>query len=421
MRNHTTPKIYELVASGGAKNPSATPGTSQQSITFNLNNLPTGKDNKFWYYVTALNLKVVTTFDQAAMGGTAVNPDKLWKALASAQVQCPLLGTLYSHQNTRGSVLGGIIQKFGFGYNQLQERAQIASADGDTTVTLYYRIPFAYEFLRKPHETSPWTGFLEGGTFEVKLDISTVFDGDSTGAVIKTPTNFKAWLELIPSPEAVLHTPCHWREHILPGSSTRFVIQDVGSPDGLQGVDQSRGVGLSTLLMLTDATGMGLSGSDGSDNVTGYDIPWRDQQRIDTPDAPFMAFFAHAGNIRQNRAVVDAAGWPYTDAATAQGDLNDAQSLFFPFVVPGRDFETSKLQTVAGAKEINMAFTSTPSGSMRLLGHYFPVFDPAFMQMLAARIAPGAAGQLVAKTLNKQTGFVHGFGKTAYVRAKVVR
>jgi hypothetical protein len=419
MRNHTTPKIHELVSTAG-KNPTVTPGASAQSVTFLLNNIPTGKQGKFWYYVTALVLKLVVVVDQPAAGGTAINPDKLWKILQSVQVQCPILGMLFSHANTRGSVLGNLIQAFGFGYSAVHTRAQIAAADGDTTVTMYYRIPFAYEFLRKPHETSPWGGFLEGGTVEAKLDVSTILDGDSTGAVTKATTSFRAWLELIPSPEAVLHTPCHWREHITPGASTRHVIQDMGSPDGLQGTNQAKGVGVAVLLNLTDATGIGLSGSDGADNITGFDIPWRDQARVDVPDSSFMAMYAHMGAFKASRnGTHDGSGFPYTIAATPNGDLNDAQALVFPLIVPGRDTETSKLQTVAGAKEINFTYTATPSGSNRFVGMYFPTFDEAFMQALAARIAPGNAGELTAKTLNKQSGLIHGVGKGAYVRAKV--
>lgn len=418
MRNHTTPVFHELVAAAG-KNPTVTPGTSAQTAIFNLTNIPVGKENKFWYYVTAMILKVVTVVDQPAMGGTAIGADKLWKVVQSVQAQCPLLGQLFSHANTRGSVLGNVIQYLGYGYNATHVRAEVAAADGDTTVTLYYRVPFAYEFLKKPHETSPWGGFLEGGTVEVKFDVSTVLDGDSTGAVTKATTSFRAWLELIPSPEAVIHTPVHWREHILPGSTTRHTIPDLGSPDGLIGIDQTKGVGVAALLYLTDATGIGLSGPDGADNIISYDIPWRDQQRIDAVDASYASLFAMMGHNRTSKVPThDGGGFPYTLAATPNGDLNNAQALIFPFIAPGRDLETSKLQTLHGAKDINVGYTSTPSGSCRLLGCYFPVFDERYMMTLAARIAPGSAGKLAAKTLNKQSG-VHGVGKLAYVRAKV--
>jgi hypothetical protein len=427
MRNHTTPKIHELTSTAG-KNPSLTPGTTAQSATFLLNNIPTGKDGKFWYYAMALVIKLVVTFDQAAMGGSAVNADKLWKVVQSIQVQCPLLGQLFLHANTRGAILGNIIQYFGFGYNALPVRPQVAAADGDTTLTLYYRVPFAYEFLRKPHETAPWGGFLEGGTVEVKIDTTTVYDGDSTGAVIKTPTNLRAWLELIPSPEAVIHTPIHWREHITPGSSTKHVIQDMGSSDGLQGIDQSKGVGIAALLNLGNSTGLGLSGSGSLANILSFDIPWRDQDRVDVPEALMIALYAMMGNNRKQKpaapVTTDGAGFPQDIAqanATGNNDpVFNADGMFFPLIAAGRDLETSKLQTVAGAKELNFTYSSTPSSSNRFLGAYFPVFDEQFMMGLAARISPQAQGQLVAKTLNKQAGAVHGVGKFAYTRAKVL-
>lgn len=422
MFRQTTPEFYELTSNSG-KNPSVTPGSSAQTATFMLNNLPTGQNGRLWNYVSAIVLKVVTTFDQPAMGGVAVNADKLWKVLQSIQVQCPILGTLMSHANNRGAVVGNLDQYFGMNYNALPVRAQIAAADGDTTVTLYYRIPFALGFLASPMETAPWTGFLEGGTVEVKLDVSTVFNGDSTGAVIKAPTNFRCWLEMVPSPEPLLHVPFNFREHITPGGSTRHVIQDMGAPDGIQGVDLSKGAGLMCLLMLTDATGIGLGGSDGADNVLSYDLEWRNQVRIDTPDAPFVAFQAMMGvNRRQKPAAPvtsDGAGFPYTIAASPNGDANDAQALIFPLVAPGNEQYTSKLQTVFGAKAINFTYTVTPSASSVFRGGYAYAWDEQFATALAMRIAPQSAGKLVAKTLNKQTGAIWGKKKLAYTQAKV--
>jgi hypothetical protein len=427
MRNHTTPKIFELNSTGG-KNPSLTPGAQAQTATFLMQNVPVGKDGKFWYYALALVIKLVVTFDQAAMGGSVVNADKLWKVLQSVQVQCPLLGQLFLHGNTRGAVLGNIIQYLGYGYNALPVRPQIAAADGDTTVTLYYRVPFAYEFLRKPHETAPWGGFLENGTVEVKLDVSTVFDGDSTGAVIKAPTNLRAWLEMIPSPEPVIHTPVHWREHLTPGGGTKHTILDMGSADGLQGIDTSKGVGIAALLNLGNPTGLGLGGSGAVNNILSFDIPWRDQDRVDVPEATLVAMAAHMGNQRRAKpaapVTTDSAGFPNDIAQANSTGNNDpvfnADGMFLPLIVPGRDLETSKLQSQAGAREMNFTYTATPAGQSRFLGMYFPVFDEQYMLSLAARIHPTGSGELVAKTLNKQAGMIHGQGKAAYVRAKVL-
>lgn len=421
MRNHTTPKLFDLAGPAG-KTAALTLGTSPVTATFNMNNVPTGKDQKMWYYATSIVVQVTASVNQPASGATAIAPDKLWKIVQSLRVYTPVLGELFSHTNTTGAALGLIQQYLAKGNNQDPHPTTIPTTDQATAVVLKYRIPFAYENLKKPHETSPWVGFFEGGQIECKVDVSTILDADSTGATVDT-ASVVCWLEMIPAPEAVIHTPCHWRRHAnLPGSTKRTTITDMGSPDGLQGVDQSKGVGLGQLLYLTDATGMGLGGPDGADNITQVEIPWRDQTVTDNPEAFWEAFFVMLGVTRKDSAIADFAGFPYTMANTSTtGALGSAQALFFPLVSSGRDLETSKLQTVAGAKDLNFNYTSTPSGSPIILGQYFPTFDDAFIQnVLVPRIAPGSKGVLRAKTLNKQRGGVSGIGKLAYTRRKVV-
>lgn len=423
MRNHTTPKIFDLSGPAG-KTASLTTGASPVTATFNMNNMPTGKDGKMWYYTTAIVVQVTPVVNQPASGGTAITPDKLYKIVQSCRVYTPVLGELYSHTNTNGAALGLIQQAFGKAWNQNPHPTTIPSTDGNTSPVLKFRIPFAFEFLKKPHETSPWTGFLEGGQVEVKIDISTILDGDSTGCTVDSAT-VQCWIEMIPSPEPIIHTPCHTRRHAnLPGSTKRTTITDLGSPDGLQGVDQSKGVGLAYLLYLTNATGMGLGGqtNQSADNITQVEIPWRDQTVTDNPEAFFEAFYAMMGIRGRDTALVDFGGFPYTMAATSTtGALANAQSLFFPLVSCGRDLETSKLQTVAGAKDINFNYTTTPSAGPVLLGMYFPTFDASFVQnQLVPRIAPGSKGVLKVKTLNKQKGGIPGVGKLAYTRLKIV-
>jgi len=121
----------------------------------------------------------------------------------------------------------------------------------------------------------------------------------------------------------------------------------------------------------------------------------------------------------------DGSQFPYTNSATAGSSAistaNDVNSMFAPLVHMGRDLETSKLQSVAGARDINVTYTATPAGSPRFIGVYFPQFDEAYMRtVLIPRIAPDAASAaiLTAKTLNKVNG-VRGVGKLAYTRTKI--
>jgi hypothetical protein len=424
MRNHTTPKIYDLAGPAG-KTAVLTTGASPVQATYNLNNMPTGKDGDMWYYATAIIVEVRPVVNQPASGGAALNADKLWKIVQSLRVYSPILGELFSHTNTTGAAMGLVQQYFGAGFNQVPVLDQIPAADGNTTPVLKYRIPFAYENLKKPHETSPWVGFFEGGQVEVKIDINTILDGDSTGCTVDSVT-VNAWMEMIPCPEAVIHTPCQWRRHAnLPGSTKRTTITDMGAPDGLAGVDQTKGVGLGALLYLTNATGMGLGGqaNQSASNITQVEIPWRDQTVTDNPESFFEAFFLMMGNGK--RSIVptsDFGGFPYTLAATSStGALANAQALFFPLVSCGRDQETSKFQTVSGAKDLNFNYTTVPSAGPVILGQYFPTFDQTFIEtVLVPRIAPTSKGHLRVKTLNKQRNGVPGVGKLAYTRQKVV-
>jgi len=86
-----------------------------------------------------------------------------------------------------------------------------------------------------------------------------------------------------PQPEAVVHTPVHWREYLIPGGTTRFSLLDMGAPDGLKGIDLSKGAGLPFLAWLANPTGLGLTGADTVDKISQVDINWRDQDALRFP------------------------------------------------------------------------------------------------------------------------------------------
>jgi hypothetical protein len=430
MRNHTTPKIWELSGPQG-KLVTIVPTAAAQVATWQMTNMPTGKDGRLWYYCTAIVIAVTITMTQAGAG--SIIPDLvLGNVIQSMQVTSPVLGAVFAHQNTRGIVAKTFHNYVCTGFGALTETASIPIAAATYVRTIYFRLPFANEFLRKPHETSPWGGFFEGGTVEARVDVSTILAAFSTAAVV-TSVALRTWCEFIPSPERVIHTPFHIREHQnLPGNTGRHTITDMGASDGLQGINLSAGVGMAGFYyicnpILPGVSNTGLGGAGTAANFLSYDIAWRDQTRIDSPDAPFHAALVHMGVHGKNVTNLDdGSGFPYTNAATAGSTVagtqaNDANAMYFPFVHMGRDLETSKLQSVAGARDINVTYTATPAGAPRFLGVYFPQFDEAYMRtVLIPRIAPDAASAaiLTAKTLNKVNG-VRGVGKLAYTRTKI--
>lgn len=428
LARHTSGKIFELVSQQG-RTPTVVPGTGPTVVQFLLNSLPTQKDSKFWYYVQAIWVKVVAKLvvptDSLFLGFL---PEYLWQVVQSFQLQCPILGTLFATQNTRGTVLGNLIQKIGFGYNQLPT-PNLLGAAGNTTLyyELWYRIPLALKCLANPSDTAPWAGFLEGGTLNVNIAPTTVMqDAGVEPSTTFTQAVVSASMHLQPEAEARIHVPFNFREHITPGNSTKHQITDMGSPDGYQGWDQSKAVGIGHLSALIGPAKTGLLAATTAPNITAFDIPWRDQQTVYNAELPLIEQF-EALSITQNPsggiAAVAGMAWPYVVGTTVPDGnttfLNNLGLLTYPLISTPIGLYTSKLQSVAGAKEVNFQYTATPSGSQRWLGLYFGTFDEQFTQALVARINPGSKGEVRTKTLNK-VGGVRNAGKLQYVPDKVV-
>jgi len=425
--------IWELSGPQG-KAVTLTPNASSQSIKWQMTNMPTGKQGKFWYYLASIVVALAVTVTQTSGDGVAqIEADILYRLLTSMQVYTPLLGPLYQHSNTRGTVMGNLIQFAGFGYNGVGEVPAIPVTTATYVRNIYFRIPFAHEFMKKPHEMSPWGGFLEGGFVEILVAPSTTPASFSALAAF-TSVTARCWCEFIPAPEAIIHVPFNWREHSNIAAGSRITIPDIGSPDGLQGIDQSRGCGVVNLWNLMNITSLDLGGNTTADNITSFDVQWRDQIRLESPDSYVMALLAMMGNTRRTiwngtgtPDVTDRHGFPNLNeltAANAATALNSAQALIYPFVGAGRDLETSKLQTIAGAKDINISYGSPVSTAPRLLGQYTYVWDEAFVKtVLIPRIDPANATnpELLTKTLNKQQGGTYGIGKLAYVRQKIAQ
>jgi len=374
MRNHSTP-LYRQLSAAGTRTPSVTPSASDvSSVTFNLIGLPpvTGDMRN---YVTAFCFRVTQTLDADA-AGSAINFDQLYKGVSSARVFTPLLGEPYQAAHTRGAVLGHFIQVLGAGYAYPQPaRAQIAaSTDQDITVDLYYVLPVSLEFLQKPHETSQFIGLYEQGELEVRIATTAAYDGDYAGMVTKAPCTLRAWVEYVPSPDNFIGVPFQFKEYVVPGSSTEFILRGVGGGSGLKGIAND-GCGLAALVWLTDATGIGLGGADGVDEINRVDVPFRSQQSVDIVDPLFSMLRRMVQHRTGPSSSVDASTWPYTQAATVNNSLANSQAMFLPLIMPGKNFETSKAQHVRGDLSLNIGFNSVPSGSSRFVALELLEFD----------------------------------------------
>ena len=365
MRNSTSPINYELTSEGGSKTIAITPGAGIQPGKFVISGIdPRIQDMRNYITRFYAHLNIVADPDAT---GNAVSWDKLYKAVSSVELSSPVMGTVFPHQHTRGAVLGHLIQVIGLGYEYPQgARTQIpASTDTDVTLDLFYAIPLAHECLSDPMETAQWAGFFDGGTLEVRVAPSTVYEGDYAGLVTKTGT-LRATCETMPSPRNYIGVPFQWRERQIAGGGTSPVLKNVGGETSLNGVAQ--GVGLAGLWWLTDATGIGLSGPDGVDNFTAYGMTWRGQKQTQNLDPLFLynkiaMEKGKTGPTAGTGAIImnDTAGWPYTMDAGTAGDNRPAansQAMFLPLIVPGRQLMTSKVQRVLGDLPVDFQVTA---------------------------------------------------------------
>lgn len=379
MRDHTTP-IFQELTSSGSESVSLTPGAARTTGTFNITGIDPVTDGKR-NYATGFWGHLNTTLDPDA-AGSAVSADKLGKAMASWRVFSPIMGEVFPHNVTRGSVLYHLIQVLALGYHYPQHaRAQIpANTDTDVTLDLYYFLPLSYEFLKKPHETAQWVGFFDQGLLEGTLDVSTVFDGDYAGSVLKAPTALRAWVEYLPSPDNFLGVPTQWRDREISGGGSQPTLVGVGQETQLTGVRP--GCGLASLWWLTDATGIGLGGPDGVDNITQYELPWRNQKLVRNLDPVFLSLRRAVGKRVGPVAglgttiIHDGAGWPSTMDSTPNNRPGaNSQQMFLPLVHLGTEAETSKFQRVAGNLKVNFTTTAAITNAHRFVSHEFMEFD----------------------------------------------
>lgn len=352
MRAATTPLTYELSTTGGSKSVAVTPGAVATGGTFLISGIdPFIQDMR--NYMTRFWVHNSLTFNPDATGAV-VNWDKLYKGTSSVELTSQLMGVVYPHKHTSGVVLGHIYQVLALGYRYPQgARTQIpVDTATDLTLDLFYALPLAHECLVDPMETAQWTGFFDGGTIEVLVAPSTVYDGDYAGSTIDAAT-LRVQAETMPSPREYIGVPFQYRNRQIAGGGSSPILRNVGGETSLNGV--KAGCGLAALLWLTDATGIGLGGPDGVDNILSLAMQWRGQKNTQNLD-PYFHYLKVCQEKRVGpisgvgtSPVADGAGWPFTMAATPNNrPSKDSQSLFLPMIVPGNELMTSKVQRVLG-------------------------------------------------------------------------
>ena len=381
MRHHTTPNFYELTSEGGGKSISITPAGAPQAGKFTINGVPPRIDD-MRTYLTRFWFEVEIGVDTDA-AGNAVSWDKLAKVLQSCEVISPILGVPYPHFHTQGATLMHIISVLALDYQYPQgARTQIpANTDADYTINQFYVVPFAQEFLQDPLETAQWAGFFDGGTIEGIVAASNVLNGDYDGAVTENCT-LRCQAEVMPSNKEFIGVPFQWRRRQIAGGGQSPVLKNVGGETSLNGI--APGAGLAALYWLTNATGIGLGGPDGVDNITQVTLDWRNLKATQNLDG----FYHYLRATKRRRtspisqgtgaALLDTVDWPRTMDATGENRPSaDPLQMFLPLVTPDCALHTSKLQRVLGDLRVDYNYTAAVTNAHEFMSLEFFEYKPA--------------------------------------------
>ena len=390
--------IYSHQLSGGAsssRSVAVTPAATDTDVQWSCNDIPdtelVGARTEF-VQIVGFRFGHLFTFDQAASGGAVVNADKLKKLVTSIQVTSSLCGNIFAAQHTKGAPVShfdSVAANDWFDYQP--HRAQIAAADGDTVVYLETILPVALGCMNVPEDFALPPCCFNPGNIVVRGYKSTVFDGDSTGAVIKSVTLTAEALYIL-TPDPTIGVPHQFCEYAPPGASNNPELTGLGQAKGINAdmIDASA-AGLAALIILGDATGIGLGGADGPDNILSVDIPalrirnhtdprsFQRNTRLVLPSTNFGHRAGFGSTIEH-----DAADGLYTQASTPNDPL-DAQAKWFQIFAPVSGQQSSKVHAwQPGAPlKVNLT-TTTPAANVFRTGELLKWSKDAKLKIMAA-------------------------------------
>lgn len=391
MRSYGQPQLLDLL-SNGSSSVSLTPGATTQKAEF-LISAPRAGVGDNWPLCTNLVTRARTTFDQAASAGVGVNWDDLAIIMDSFDVNSPILGNTHPKDTFTGWITKHLAEFVSGGYNYTDGgRTQIAGGDGDTTLDMYYVLPFEHMCFERPHQSAVWLGWLKDTKITTYLAAASVVGALSTGAVIKAPTNVQMWAEYVVSDELIMPWMNNFHRYQAPAAGgTTAILSGIGTANGYNDVlNGSRVLGMFELMSGTPG------GPTTADNYTSVSIPQINQDVTVNIDGFFAAYWraigGHRGPIASAAGVAqhDRGGNP-RGMSTSQGSftgdlLNNASAFYIPWRAPGMDQMLTKALKFFGDLKVTRTFTSAPSSGTFyfVLNEARELGDQKKQQMIAA-------------------------------------
>ncbi|HKQ96976.1 MAG TPA: hypothetical protein VJV75_03795 [Candidatus Polarisedimenticolia bacterium] len=395
-RRNGTSMAMDLVIPGGAPSVTLVPSASvPQTTTFGLGATKQVVAGDNWPSARGICVEAVTIFDQASSGGSAVDDDQLAVIYDSFALDIPELGRVWDPQVWTGPRAKHVIEFISnnYRYNAFA-RAQIASTDGDTTLTLYNYLPFCHNAFVTPEIFALWTGWLKDMTLTIQVGLSTAIAAFSTGAAIKTSFVIKSTLDCVVLPQLVRPIISQWNRYtsVAASGNTSHLMQNVGQPFSLEGAAPgSRIAGVYELMNV-----LGLGGASTGNLFTSFTCDELGQSRTVNPWRFVQAYremIGHAGAVGAT-GVTDKGGNPYTMAAAAAGSFLTSDLMYIPWRTPANGVSRPEQQLRWGGGNITLVrdFTVVPSsGTHTVLTNELRELTPAKHATLARVAFPNGA------------------------------
>ncbi len=373
---------FVQISGPGGRVQTLTPGPGPQTYIFNPASLKGTLPNGDFMYADRIRVRVTGSITRVSGSSRATpNWEQLAQALGQTRVYSQFTGEMVNKSMTSVPLLANHDSYFYNGFAQnTRARAQSSGSSGDTVPVEYeFEIPFRRGYLYRETDSCPWLPLLEGGIVEIDLQSEralTAFGWTMTGS-----WTCEAVVDWFPDAQALIHTPVQSRLYRVSTVGPEYVLRGVGSPNGLDGVVQGSRLAILSWLGQGDSADISDMGHDAgfyaafgaggilfaSSQLQRLDVPFRDQNSIDSVTSFISSFLAETSPVRHRTntspigaayAQSDLAGWPFAMdpllTVTQMRLLNDALN-FFPLVWVGPNDKISDLQKVNG----DLTFTAT--------------------------------------------------------------
>jgi hypothetical protein len=410
------------------------PWVEEETIQFDLNNLPLLTRDTMANYVPALKLTAYGIMHTAGDDVERVTWEDMTFALYdSFDLQGAWHGRPIAAQHMRGAT-ARIWEQIGLGYTPGARRIRgIRASSANQAFRHILYLPLSHGLGRNgPRYTAQLALLYKDANLQINTPANGMPMVTSPAAepdqITIGAVQIRCSAVLLPEPSLRLGPGSEWLELQSKGASTGSDSVDLislGNATALEGIEP--GAGIDTMLALCDVEGLG--GSFTADTLTQFSCPFTDQTQTRDLDVfvNMLEQVTAEGQRGRDQQIIgptgvvadigranDFSGFPYGytgGVPTTAGTALDARLLAFPIIVSGPHLETTKIQRFEGTSTYYRTSSDVTGDVDRTLIHQLKSWTPQkheeFRQML---IQSGMAAKvlgtrdIIPKALRNEVG-----------------